>query len=244
MINKLTLQSIINKYYLGLNESVKWVINNNTLEINFMTPTKDVIGSVVCNDFQVEDANLAIYDTKKLQNLISICNGDLLLELEKTNKVFTKLKISDMNFNLNYALSDPLLIDKVGTVNVPDWVVELTLTSEDIENIIKAKSALAGVDNMLVTTTQDLDGQDVVEFVFGDESGHNNKITYQIQGDIREQDMKLPFNSDMLKTILQANKDMEGGSLYLSTMGLMKLEFDSNSIASEYFMVRRAETEF
>ena len=244
MINKLTLQSIINKYYLGLNESVKWSINNNTLEINFMTPTKDVIGSVVCDSFEVENASLAIYDTKKLQNLVSICNGDLLLELEKTNKVFTKLKISDMNFNLNYALSDPLLIDKVGTVNVPNWVVELNLTVEDVDNIIKAKSALAGVDNMLITTAQDLDGQNVVEFVFGDESGHNNKITYQIQGDIREQDMKLPFNSDMLKTILQANKDMDGGKLYLSTMGLMKLEFSNDGITSEYFMVRRAETEF
>jgi hypothetical protein len=209
-----------------------------------MTPTKDVIGSVICRDFQLEDANLAIYDTKKLQNLISICNGDLLLELERINKVFTKLKISDMNFNLNYALSDPLLIDKVGTVNIPDWVVELDLTSEDVDNIVKAKSALAQIDNMLVTTSQNLDGQDVVEFVFGDESGHNNKITYQIAGNIKEQDMKLPFNSDMLKIILQANKDMEGGKLYLSTMGLMKLEFNSDSIASEYFMVRRAETDF
>jgi hypothetical protein len=244
MINKLTLQSVINKYYLGLNESVKWDIQNNLLEINFMTPTKDVIGNVSCENFQLEDSKLAIYDTKKLSNLISICNGDLLLELEKTNKVFTKLKISDMNFNLNYALSDPLLIDKVGTVNVPDWVVELELTPEDIENIIKAKSALAQIDNMLVTTTQDLDGNDVVEFVFGDESGHNNKITYQIIGDIKEQNMKLPFNSDVLKTILQSNKDMEGGKLYLSTMGLMKLEFSNDGISSKYFMVRRAETEF
>ena len=244
MINKLTLQSIINKYYLGLNESVKWSIANKQLEINFMTPTKDVIGSVICENFNIEDASLAIYDTKKLQSLISICNGDLLLELEKTNKVFTKLKISDMNFNLNYALSDPLLIDKVGTVNVPDWVVELDLAVEDIDNIIKAKSALAQIDNMLVTTTQDLDGNDVVEFVFGDESGHNNKITYQIAGSIKEQNMKLPFNSDMLKIILQANKDMEGGKLYLSTMGLMRLEFSNNGISSEYFMVRRAETEF
>lgn len=244
MINKLTLQSVINKYYLGLNESVKWNIQNNLLEIDFMTPTKDVIGNISCEDFQLEDSKLAIYDTKKLSNLISICNGDLLLELEKTAKVFTKLKISDMNFNLNYALSDPLLIDKVGTVNVPDWVVELELTPEDIENIIKAKSALAQIDNMLVTTTQDLDGNDVVEFVFGDESGHNNKITYQIMGDIKEQSMKLPFNSDILKTILQSNKDMDGGKLYLSTMGLMKLEFSNNGISSNYFMVRRAETEF
>ena len=28
--------------------------------------------------------------------------------------------------------------------------------------------------------------KDVVEFVFGDESGHNNKITYQVKGDIKE----------------------------------------------------------
>ena len=244
MINKLTLQSVINKYYLGLNESVKWSISDNTLKINFMTPSKDIIGSVVCDNFELEDSELAIYDTKKLSNLISICSGDLLLELEKTNKIYTKLKISDMNFNLNYALSDPLLIGKIGTVNVPDWVVELNLTPEDIENIIKAKSALAGIDNMLVTTTQDLDGTDVVEFVFGDESGHNNKITYQIAGNIKEQNIKLPFNSDQLKTILQVNKDMDGGKLYLGTMGLMKLEFSNNGISSEYFMVRRAESEF
>lgn len=244
MINKSVVQSVINKYYLGLNESVKWTVNDNMLNIDFMTPTKDVIGSVTCNNFELENSQLAIYDTKKLSNLISICNGDLLLELEKTNKVFTKLNISDMNFNLTYALSDPLLIDKVGTVNIPDWVVELDLTSEDIDNLIRAKSALSGIDNMLVTTTQDLDGEDVCEFVFGDESGHNNKITYQIQGDIKQQDLKTPFNSDMFKTILQSNKDMDGGTLYLSSMGLMRLEFNSDDIASEYFMVRKAETSF
>lgn len=244
MINKAVVQSVINKYYLGLNESVKWVVNDNMLNIDFMTPTKDVIGSVTCNDFELENSQLAIYDTKKLSNLISICNGDLLLELEKTNKVFTKLNISDMNFNLTYALSDPLLISKVGTVNTPEWVVELDLTSEDIDNLIRAKSALAQIDNMLVTTTQDLDGEDICEFVFGDESGHNNKITYQIQGDIKQPDLKIPFNSDMFKTILQANKDMDGGTLYLSSMGLMRLEFNSDDIASEYFMVRKAETSF
>ena len=244
MINKLTIQSIINKYYLGLNESVKWVINNNTLDIDFMTPSKDVIGNVTCNNFSLEDSKLAIFDTKKLQNLISICNGDLLLELEKTNVIFTKLKVSDMNFNLTYALADPLLINKVGTINLPEWVVELNLTSEDIDNLIKAKSALAGIDNMQITTTQDLDGGDVCEFIFGDEQGHNNKITYQISGDIKEQGIKLPYNSDMFKTIIQANKDMGGGTLHMSSMGLMKLEFHNDEISSKYFMVRKSETDF
>ena len=145
MINKLQLQSIISKYYLNTNESVKWETENKMLNINFMSPTKDVIGKVTCSDFELEDSTLAVYDTKKLSNLISICNGDLLLELEKTNKIFTKLKISDLNFNLTYALSDSLLIGKVGTVNIPEFVVELNLTSEDIDNLIKAKSALSQV---------------------------------------------------------------------------------------------------
>ena len=244
MINKLTVQSIIDKYYLGTNESVKWNIENNTLNIDFMTPTKDVIGNVTCNNFQLEDSKLAIYDTKKLQNLISICNGDLLLEFEKNNAIYTKLKISDLNFNLNYALSDPLLINKVGEVNEAEWVVELNLTQEDVVNIIKAKSALAQIDNMLVTTTTNLDGENVVEFVFGDESGHNNKITYQVLGDIKETDIKLPFNSDTFKTILQANKDMDGGKLLLSSMGLIRLDFELDDISSKYYMVRKAESEF
>ena len=244
MINKLKLQSIINKYYLGTNESVKWDIKDNSLNIEFMTPSKDVIGNLICNDFELEDSKLAIYDTKKLQNLISICSGDLLLEFEKTKEIYTKLNISDLNFNLSYALSDPLLINKVGNVTEAEWVVDLDLTSEDISNIIKAKSALAQVDNMLITTTTNLDEEDVIEIVFGDESGHNNKITYQISGDIKETDIKLPFNSDMFKTILYANKDMEGGKLLLSSMGLMKLSFELDGISSNYYMIRCAEAEY
>lgn len=244
MINKGILQSVINKYHLGINGSVKWIIKDNQLTVNFMTPTKDVIGSVVCNDFPLEDSKLAIFDTKKLSNLVSICSGDLLLELDKTKEVFTKLKISDLNYNVNYALSDPLLIGKVGTVNVPDWCVEIDLVVEDVENLVKAKSALQGIDNLVINTTTDLDGENVCEVVFGDEQGHNNKITYQLKGNIKEQDLKIPFNSDTFKTILNFNKDMEEGKLYLSSMGLMKLEFQTEDTTSEYFLVRKAETTF
>lgn len=244
MINKIVLQSLINKYYLGLNESVKWIINDNNLSIDFMTPTKDVIGKISCEDFPLDDSKLAIFDTKKLLNLVSICSGEVILELEKTKEVFTKFKISDANYNVNYALSDPLLIGKVGTVNVPEWCVEIELMVEDVENLVKAKSALQGIDNLTVNTITDLDGENICEFVFGDEQGHNNKITYQLKGDIKELGLKIPFNSDIFKTILNFNKDMEEGKLYLSDMGLMKLEFQNDKISSEYFLIRKAETSY
>ena len=256
MINKSVLQSVINKYHLGENESVKWNIKDNNVDIDFISPSKDVIGKVAATNFKLEDSKLAIFDTKKLLSLINICNGDLLLELVKNNQVFTKLKISDLNFNLDYALSDPLLISKVGTVNIPEWVVEVDLDEEDVSNLIKAKNALSGVDNMLISTVKNIDGDNVVEFTFGDEQGHNNKITYQTlnKGTIipEGENLKLPYNSDMFKTILNANKDMDSGTLALSSMGLMKLSFTTDYpnnneisyVSSEYFMVRREETNF
>lgn len=244
MINKLVLQSVINKYYLGVNEKVVWKFKDNTLQIDFMSPTRNIIGKVIHNDISLKDCELAIFDTKKLQNLLSICNGELLLDFESTNDVYTKLKISDMNFNLDYALSDPIVIPKVGTVNVPEWKVEAELDDEDIVNIVKAKSALSDVDNMLVTTSKNMDDEDILEFIFGDESGHNNKITYQLKADVKEKNIKLPFNSELLKNILHANKDMEGGKLYLNPMGLMKLEFENENVSSEYYLTRMAEREF
>ena len=244
MINKSILQSVISKYYLNVCESVKWKTKNNNLSIDFMSPTADIIGKVTCDNFPLEDSELAIYDTKKLSSLISICNGDLLLELEKQHKLISKLKISDLNFNLTYAVSDPLLVPKVGTVNIPEFTVNLDLTKEDIDNLIKAKSALQGIDNMLITTTTNLDGENVCEFVFGDEHGHNNKITYQISGDITEESMKIPYNSDTFKTVIHANKDMEEGTLKISSMGLMEFKFKTDEVSSEYYMVRKAETDF
>ena len=37
---------------------------------------------------------------------------------------------------------------------------------------------------------------------------------------------------------------MEEGKLYLSNMGLMKLEFKTDDTISEYFLIRKAETSY
>jgi len=97
---------------------------------------------------------------------------------------------------------------------------------------------------MLVTTTTNLDGENVCEFIFGDEEGHNNKITYQVAGNITQEGLKIPYNSDTFKTIIHANKDMEGGTLKISSLGLIEFKFNNEDVSSEYYMVRKAETEF
>ena len=244
MVNKLVLQSVINKYYLGENESVKWKIKDKTLSIDFMSVNKEVIGKITHQNFDVEDSELAIFDTKKFLNLLGITSGDLMFTLEKGKSVYTKLHFADNAFNLTYALADPLLIGKVGSVTEPEWDAVLPLEKEYVDNLVKAKNALSGVGMMTVSVDVDLNGDTMCIFTFGDEQGHNNKITYQMYGTIKNEKIEIPFNSDMLRNILKENKDLEEGTIYLSYQGLMKLEFKSEDTTCEYYMVRREESAF
>ena len=74
---------------------------------------------------------------------------------------------------------------------------------------------------MFIETTTNEDGDNVCQFIFGDEKEFDSKITYQLQGDINELGLKMPFNSE-----------------------LMKLNFTSDNTTSEYFIVRKVGEDF
>lgn len=245
MISKLELSSFIKKYYLDTNESVKWQSIGGNLVVNFQTPTKEVIGKVVGKGFPTfEQTDICIFDTKKLQSLISICSGDIILDITKNHKIATSLNIKDASYNVSYALADPLLIPKIGNVNEPQWDAQVELSEEDVSNLYKAKSALSEANNLTILTSDNM-GIPVFIFSFGDEKGHNNKVTYQVNAyQDSLNNIKIPFNANIFKSILGANKDMESAQMYLNQQGLMKIVFSSDTIESEYFMIRKAEEAF
>ena len=245
MIQKLLLQSLISKYYLGVNESVKWVIKDNALSIGFMSPGDDIIGEVVCSDFQLEDVELAIFNTNKLKNLTAITNGELLLELIKENKLATKLKISDASFNLEFALSDPLLIRTPKKVKEYDYEIIMTLDPEEITHLIKARSALSDSSLLRIGTDRDLDNNSIVNFTFGEGDSYSDKIVYQKTGEINsELSSGIPFDSNAFKNILNANKDADVGYIKLFSGGLLNLSFEKETIKSNYYMVRKEDLPF
>jgi len=244
MIKKVDLQGFINKYYLKMNEQVVWSFKDNILSVDFTTPSKDVIGNVRCEDIGFEDIDLPIFNTKKVQSLVDLCEGEILMEVEKTNKIPTKLKISDEKFNTVYALADALLIPRVGSVNEPLYDVELELTAEDVFNLVKARSAMSETANLIMSTTKDLDGDPVCEVILGEEGGHENKISYQLRGVINEIGVRVPFDLDKFRDILSVNKNSDEGLIQLSSKGLMRLTFKTGKITSTYYMIRRAENVF
>ena len=238
MINKTTLQSFISKYYLnGLNNSVKWRIKDNSLIV--YASEKGTACKIELKNFKFEDAELGIFDTDKLTKLINTLMGELLIVPEKTKAVYNKLHISDQTFDVVYSLADILIMKKISYYRDQDsYDIELKLDKEHINNLIKAKQSLSDQNNVTITTFNDIERGLLCEFTFGDNASYANKITYRMEGNITCDNIELPFNSDLLRDILKVNKDMDYGEFKLSAEGLIKMNFHSKEIESEYFLLR------
>jgi hypothetical protein len=241
MISKFALQSIIEKYHLnGLVENVKWEIDENQqLTINFMSPTREMIGKVVYAGFPLPESEIGINNTSQLDKLLSITSGDLELNYAKEGKIITKLLVADNQFNLNYALADLLTVPKPGSYSGPEeYDMEVVLDDEAVTALIKAKNALPNVENVVIKPS--LLG---LEFTFGGDVEYANKVTYNIQNPTvnEESTFELIYSSDLLKAILVANKDTESGKLYIKSNGLMKLMFNHKELQSIYYIVAKEQ---
>jgi hypothetical protein len=240
MISKLELQAIIEKYHLkGLIENVKWEIDSNKkLTVNFMAPTREMIGSLTHSGFPLPESEIGISNTTQLDKLLSITSGDLILDYAKEGKVISKLLIADQQFNLNYSLADLLTVPKPGSYNGPEeYDIETAIDNEITTALVKAKNALPNSENVVIKPS--LNG---LEFTFGGDVEYANKVSYSIQNiDLTGKTFTLTYNSDLLKEILVANKNADSSKLYVNSSGLMKIEFNYKNLQSKYYLVAKAE---
>jgi hypothetical protein len=241
MIDKKLLSSIIDKYYLkGLCDSVIWKIKDNNLVINFISKNSDMIGKIEATNFPLKDTELAIYDTSLLDRQLQITSGNINLDVISKGKINTKLIFSDAQFNIQFSLADTLLIPSVARVEEPEiYHVIADLDFEAISAMIRAKNALPKINTVIFNLEQDLyDGYNLV-VNFGDINDYSNKISYninsvEVQGII---DLNVIFNSDLLKEILDANKGASNAQMSIFDKGLIKLEFNDETVSSTYYLV-------
>ena len=166
-----------------------------------------------------------------------------MLNYIKNNKIFSKLIISDNQFTINYTLADILTIPKSGNYTGPEeYNLETELNTEIINALIKAKSALPESTTVILTPMLSLDGEFQLELMFGGDIEYANKISYFIsnfvQKDLPSQ-FTLGFGSDLLKEILNVNKEATKAKMSINLEGLMKLEFETENIKSIYYIVKK-----
>jgi hypothetical protein len=244
MIDKLTLTSIISKYYLnGMIEAVRWDIKDKNLDIKFTAPSKEMIGNITYKNIPLEDSIIGISNTTQLNKLLHITSGYVDLKYIKQNKIFTKLIISDKQFTVNYALADLMIIPKTGDLNGDiTFNIEAGLDNESISAIVKAKTALAESETVSIKSTSNADDEYQIEMEFGGNIEYANKVSFFIPNVTTNNvpnNFKVHYNSNMIKEIMYCNRDMVLGKISINLDGLMKLEFEGKDLKSTYYLVAK-----
>ena len=130
-MQKTKLNKFIQKYNLGGNvNSVKWKSKGDKLTTTFVTPDKSLLGTVNVDKFQFEDAELGVYQTDLLKNLLSVLGDDVSLTLSRFGDKVTSLKVKNGPVSVDYVLSDlSVIADPPELKRLPQFDTRIKLDS-------------------------------------------------------------------------------------------------------------------
>ena len=184
---------------------------------------------------------------RRVTKVINVGNvkvgGNNPISVQSMTNTLTK----DAKSTINYSLADPMMIQKVGEVDEDvNWQVNATLENEDFNTFVRAASAIQGNEIVTLNPTEDIVGTPVLQFTFGERMEFSNKVEFHVNAEFGEnvrQDNKIPFSSEMLREVFNANKTSDECHLSFVDDGLLRLIFRSEdeNIDSTYFVVRKAD---
>jgi hypothetical protein len=237
MISKKVISNIVSKYSLGNHiEQVKWGVSDKKLNINFINDSKTLVGYVEYrDDIGLKNGDYGIFNTSQLTKCLNILDGDILLDANSK-----KLNIADTSYEIKFSLADPAVIPNVPDIKNPDqWSVSFSLNDEFITRFVKSKDALSDLNTFTVETREGFTGNELV-FTVG--TSITNTIEFAVEADINEDFSPVPFDSDILKEILKANKDYHSGEIRISKNGLLDVHLHCGGpLYTGYYLVRKQE---
>ena len=238
-MKKLYVEDVIEKYHLGgLVERVRITIKDKTLTTKFLANKKNLVGSIVAPNIELEDCEFGIYDTTQLLKLIGITDHFIVLNVEKHGKVANKLLIADNEFNLEYVLADVMLTPSVPTIDEPVYDMVAPLDNDFLSRFLKAAKAL-NTDVFIVEQSKDVEEDQAIKFTLGGTEGYTNKINFTLKTTTHGKPGKITkFPLEEFNEILAANKEFKEGSLGISVEGLLSIEFtNEEGVKAHYTLV-------
>ena len=237
MINKKVISDIVSKYSLGNNiEKVKWVITDDKFTINFINDSKNLVGYVEYRkDIGLKPGDYGIFNTSQLIKCLNILDGDILVDATTS-----KLNMADTNYDIKFNLADPAVIPNVPDINdSDDWSVSFNISDEFITRFVKSKDALSDLDTVTVETRDGFNGEELV-FTVG--TNITNTIEFTVDATINESFEAVPFDSNLMKEILKANRDYHSGEIRINKKGLLDVHLHcGDDLYTGYYLVRRQE---
>ena len=239
-MQKTKLNKFIQKYNLGGNvNSVKWKSDGDKLSTTFVTPDKSLLGTVNVDKFQFEEAELGVYQTDLLKNLLGVLDDDLSLTLSRFGDKAVALKAKNGSVSVDYVLSDlSVIADPPELKRLPDFGTHIKLDAKFIDTFVKGKSALSDVDTFTILKTDN-----GVEVVIGYSSTNTNRVNIPVDTVTEDLTDSVTFNANLFKEVLVANKECTSAVLEVSNDGLARVNFKIDEYDSTYYIVAMTDVD-
>jgi hypothetical protein len=224
----------INRYHLsGATTSVKWIAQDGTLTTNFITDDQNVIG-MVSTKLDIGNHNLGVYATPQLVKMLSATNEELKLTVKEIDSKSISIALSDGDVDMTFMLADLSVIRQVPELkNTPDFNVSVSIDDNFITKFIKAKNAIPEAENFGVSHANDS-----TDIILNYATINTNRIKYSIENQNSNDMSVVCFSANLFKDILLANKDAESGTLEVSSAGLARVSFKSQTYTAVYYLVQ------
>ena len=245
MISKKVLSEIVSKYSLGGHvEKVKWVVDEkDEIAIEFINDSKTLVGQVYYNsNIGLKKGSYGIFNTSQLVKCLNILDGDILIETKSQNGLASKLNLADTNYDVKFSLADPAIIPKVPEVTDEDQPsASFEINDEFITRFVKSKDALNDLPSFTVETREGMASNELV-FTIGSDITNTIQFSVEELSQINEEFKQIPFDSNLFKEILKANRNYESGKVHINKKGLIQLQFNYNDgFNTNYYLVRLQE---
>jgi len=239
-MEKTKLNKFIQKYNLGGNvNSVKWKSKGDTLKTTFVTPDKSLLGTVNVDKFQFEDAELGVYQTDLLKNLLGVLGDDVSLTLSRFGDKAVSLKVKNGSVSVDYVLSDlSVIADPPELKRLPDFGTQIKLDTKFIDTFVKGKSALSDIDTFTIVKTN---GK--LEVIIGYSSMNTNRVNIPVDTVTEDLTDSVTFNANLFKEVLIANKECISTVLEVSNEGLARVNFKIDDYDSTYYIVAMTDVD-
>ena len=233
-MNKITLDTFIQKYNLGGNvSSVKWNSDGTTLSTRFISGDKSMLGHVELSKQTLPVFEVGVYDTAQLAKMLGTLSDSIEFEVNEVNGTPTNFHLSDKVLSVDYVLAALGVVPDVPEMkSLPEFDTLVSLDSQFINSFIKSKAALSDVEHF---TVQPSDGG--VEFTIGYSDMNSNRISLKAQSGAVTITKPITFNANLFKEVLSANKECSKAELQISASGLAHVEFKVDDFVAKYWLV-------
>lgn len=236
-MEKSKLINFISKYHLGgLVNSVAWN-SNGSLSTRFISDDKCVVGEVRLNNFNSQASKFGVYQTDLLIKLLSVLGNTVNLQINGSDEKPYSLTFDDKSTTVNYMLADLAVIPPAPDLKqLPPFQLSIPITKEFIDKFLKAKSALPDIEKFTVLKNKK---ENKYQVVIGYSNTNSNRISIDIDCTPTSEEIDpISFSAKYFSGILAANKDLNGGTLKVSSEGLAVVDFDIDDFDATYYLVK------